>query len=144
MTIQPTDTLHVRANTLASTDSEFGGNFSITGPISETLGYVFSAGYNNWGGNARNLVDGKKANGRETLNTRAKLRWRATPDVTFTLSGNYLNGNTTVGRPFIRMFVVRQKGLTGPAPNSRRTRRNPPAPLAPQAASTSATASPTP
>jgi iron complex outermembrane receptor protein len=116
MTIQPTDTLHVRANTLGTTDSEFGGNFSITGPISETLGYVFSAGYNNWGGNVRNVVDGKKANGRETLNTRAKLRWKATPDVTFTLSGNYLNGNTTVGRPFIRMapdaLLRNQPGLT--------------------------------
>ncbi|TGX50223.1 TonB-dependent receptor [Sphingomonas gei] len=103
MTIQPTDTLHVRANTVATTDDEFGGNFSITGPISETLGYVVSAGYTNWGGNVRNVVNGEKSNGRETLNSRAKLRWKATPDLTFTLSGNYMNGNTTVGRPFIRM-----------------------------------------
>ncbi len=116
MTIQPTDTLHVRANTLATTDSEFGGNFSITGPISETLGFVLSAGYSNWGGNIRNLVNGEKANGRETLNSRGKIRWKATPDVTFTLSGNYMNGNTTVGRPFVRMasnaLLRNQPGLT--------------------------------
>ncbi len=116
MTVQPTDAFHVRANTLATTDSEFGGNVSITGPINDTLGYVLSAGYTNWGGNVRNLVDGKKANGRETLNSRGKLRWKATPDVTFTLSGNYMNGNTTVGRPFIRMapdaLLRNQPGLT--------------------------------
>ncbi len=116
MTVQPTDAFHMRANTLATTDSEFGGNVSITGPISETLGYVLSAGYTNWGGNVRNLVNDKKANGRETLNSRGKLRWKASPDVTFTLSGNYMNGNTTVGRPFIRMapgaLLRNQPGLT--------------------------------
>ncbi|MDT8758738.1 TonB-dependent receptor [Sphingomonas psychrotolerans] len=116
MTVQPTDELHVRASTIATTDSELGGNFSITGPISDTLGYVFSAGYSNWGGNVRNLVNDEKANGRETLNTRGKIRWKASPDVTFTLSGNYTNGNTTVGRPFIRMapnaLLRNQPGLT--------------------------------
>jgi iron complex outermembrane receptor protein len=103
MTVQPTDEFHLRANTLATTDSEYGGNFSVTGPFSDTLGYVLSVGYTNWGGNVRNLVTDKKANGRETLNTRGKIRWKATPDLTFTLSGNYLNGNATIGRPFIRM-----------------------------------------
>lgn len=103
MTIQPTNEFHVRASTLATTDSEYGGNFSVTGPISDTLGYVLSAGYSNWGGNVHNLANGQTVNGREALNTRGKLRWKATPDVTFTLSGNYLNGNTSVGRPFIAM-----------------------------------------
>ncbi|WP_333571419.1 TonB-dependent receptor [Sphingomonas sp.] len=116
MTTQPTNDFHVRANLLGTDDSEFGGNFSVTGPISETLGYVFSASYSNWGGNVRNVTDGKDVNGRETLSTRGKLKWKATPDVVFTASANYLNGNTTVGRPFIRMTpgaVLRvQPGLT--------------------------------
>jgi len=116
MTTQPTNDFHVRANLLGTDDSEFGGNFSVTGPISDTLGYVFSASYSNWGGNVRNVTDGKDVNGRETLSTRGKLKWKATPDVVFTASANYLNGNTTVGRPFIRMTsgaVLRvQPGLT--------------------------------
>jgi len=103
MTIQPTDELHIRGNTLATTDNEYGANVSVTGPLSDTLGYVVSLGYSDWAGNSRNLVTGNKANGRETLNTRAKLRWKATPDLTFTLSGNYLDGSTTIGRPFVRM-----------------------------------------
>ncbi len=103
MTTQPTNDFHVKANLLATDDSEYGGSFSVTGPISEALGYVFSASYSNWDGNVKNLFNGKQVNGRETLNSRGKLRWKAAPDVTFTLSGNYLNGNTTVGRPFIRL-----------------------------------------
>lgn len=103
MTVQPTDDLHVRAHALATGDRERAGGVSVTGPISDTLGYVVSASYSDWDGNVVNRANGERSNGRETLNTRAKLRWKASPDATFTLSGNYLNGNTTVGRPFIRM-----------------------------------------
>lgn len=103
ITRQPTDTFHARFNALATTDSEYGGNFSVSGPISSQLGYVVSASYSSWDGNVRNLFNGKKVNGREAFNTRGKLRWEPASNVTITLSGNYLNGNTTVGRPFIRM-----------------------------------------
>jgi iron complex outermembrane receptor protein len=100
MTVQPTDDLHMKSNFEATSDSEYTGNFSTTGPISDTLGYVVSAGYSTWDGNVKNLFDGKEVNGRDAFNSRGKLRWKATPDITFTLSGNYLNGDTTVGRPY--------------------------------------------
>ena len=103
ITRQPTDTFHARFNVMGTTDSEYGGNFSVSGPISSQLGYVLSASYSNWDGNVRNLFNDKKVNGREAFNTRGKLRWEPASNVTFTLSGNYLNGNTSVGRPFIRM-----------------------------------------
>ncbi len=103
ITRQPTDTLRVRANLLATTDSEYGGNFSVSGPISPELGYVLSASYSQWDGNVRNLFNGKKVNGRDAYNARGKLRWEPSDNVTFTLSGNYLSGHSTVGRPFIRM-----------------------------------------
>ncbi len=103
ITRQPTDTMRVRANLLATTDSEYGGNFSVSGPINPELGYVLSASYSQWDGNVRNLFNGKKVNGRDAYNARGKLRWEPSADVTFTLSGNYLNGHSTVGRPFIRM-----------------------------------------
>jgi iron complex outermembrane receptor protein len=103
ITRQPTDTFRARFNVMGTTDNEYGGNFSVSGPISSQLGYVLSASYSNWDGNVRNLFNGKKVNGREAFNTRGKLRWEPASNVTITLSGNYLNGNTTVGRPFIRM-----------------------------------------
>ncbi|GAA0735795.1 TonB-dependent receptor [Sphingomonas sp. ABOLD] len=103
MTVQPTKDFHVKANVLATDDREYGGNFSVTGPINDNLGYVVSASYSNWDGNVLNVFNNKRVNGRETLNTRAKLKWKATPDVIFTLSGNYVDGKTDFGRPFIRV-----------------------------------------
>lgn len=103
ITRQPTDTLRVRANALVTTDSEYGGNFSVSGPISPELGYVISASYSQFDGNVRNLFNGKKVNGRDAYTARAKLRWEPSDNATFTLSGNYVKGHTTVGRPFVRM-----------------------------------------
>jgi iron complex outermembrane receptor protein len=103
ITRQPTDTFKFRANALATTDSEYGGNFSVSGPMSDDLGYVLSASYSNWNGNVHNVFTNKEVNGRETFNTRGKLRWEPESNVTVTLSGNYVNGNTSVGRPFIRI-----------------------------------------
>jgi len=103
ITRNPTDVLKVRANALVTTDQEYGANFSVSGPAGNSLGYVFSASYSKWDGNVHNLFNGKKVNGREAFSTRAKLRWEPSADAKITLSLNYLNGNSTVGRPFIRM-----------------------------------------
>ncbi|WP_174291624.1 TonB-dependent receptor [Sphingomonas bacterium] len=103
ITRSPTKELRVSANAVVTTDDEHGGNFSISGPISPTLGYVVSAAYNKWDGNVRNLFDNKKDNGRESVNVRGKLRWTPTDTSSVTLSVNYVNGNTTVGRPFVNV-----------------------------------------
>lgn len=103
ITNNPTDTFKAKFNALATTDREYGGNFSLSGPISPDVGYVWSASYSKWDGNVRNLFNNKRVNGREAFTTRGKLRWKPTADVTATLSLNYVNGSTTVGRPFIRL-----------------------------------------
>lgn len=103
ITRNPTDTFSARINAMGTTDSEYGANFSISGPLSSDLGYVVSGAYSKWGGNVRNLFNGKKVNGREATNLRAKVRWEPSADAKLTLSLNYMDGNTTVGRPFIRM-----------------------------------------
>ncbi len=103
ITRNPSSTFSFRANALATTDSEYGGNFSVSGPMGQDLGYVLSASYSNWGGNVRNLFSNTEVNGREAFNTRGKIRWEPQSNISFTLSANYLNGNTSVGRPFIRI-----------------------------------------
>ncbi|HEY5758396.1 MAG TPA: TonB-dependent receptor [Steroidobacter sp.] len=101
ITRQPTDTFQGRVNAMGTTDSEYGGNFSVSGPINSELGYIVSAAYSQWDGNLKNLFNGDDVNGREAFNTRAKLKWEPSTDVALTLSANYLGGETTVGRPFI-------------------------------------------
>src|SRR6185436_19396297 len=99
----PTDTLQASVNAMGTTDDEYGGSFSVSGPISPELGYIVSAAYSQWDGNVKNLFTGDDVNGREAFNTRAKLKWEPTADVALTLSANYLGGETTVGRPFINV-----------------------------------------
>jgi len=103
ITRQPTDTFRAHFNAMGSTDDEYGGSFSLSGPISSDLGYIVSAAYSKWDGNVKNLFTGHEVNGREAFNTRGKLRWTPAEDVSLTLSANYLGGNTTVGRPFINV-----------------------------------------
>ncbi len=62
-------------------------NFSVSGPINEQLGFVVSAAYNDWDGNIRNLFNGKRVNGRETLNLRGKIRWEPTDTAALTILG---------------------------------------------------------
>ncbi|MEI6418335.1 MAG: TonB-dependent receptor [Sphingomonadales bacterium] len=102
ITRKPTDSFQFRANALATTDSEYGGNFSVSGPINDKFGYIVSASYSNWDGNVRNLFNNQKVNGRENFDLRGKLAYTPSADVSFVLSGNFISGNTTVGRPFIR------------------------------------------
>ena len=103
ITRQPTDTFQARVNAMGTNDSEYGGNFRLSGPIGSDLGYVFSAAYSNWDGNVKNRFSGDDVNGRDAFNTRGKLKWDPATGVSLTLSANYLNGKTTVGRPFIRV-----------------------------------------
>ncbi|NIJ06722.1 iron complex outermembrane receptor protein [Sphingomonas vulcanisoli] len=103
ITQDPTSTFHAKANALATSDREYGGNVSLSGPMGEDLGYVVSGSYSNWDGNVKNLFNGKRVNGHEAGNFRGKIRWTPDANLKITLSGNYLNGNTTVGRPFTHM-----------------------------------------
>jgi len=101
ITRQPTDTFRAHLSAMGSTDDEYGGNFSFSGPINSELGYIVSAAYSKWDGNVKNLFNGQEVNGRDAFNTRGKLRWEPAEAVSLTLSANYLGGSTTVGRPFI-------------------------------------------
>jgi iron complex outermembrane recepter protein len=103
ITRNPTDEFQGRVNAIVTTDEEYGGNFSFSGPVTPTLGAIVSGSYSFFDGNVTNRFDGKEVNGRDVVTTRAKLRWEPTPDTAITLSGNYLYGKTDVGRPFIRL-----------------------------------------
>jgi len=103
ITQQPSDSFEANFSAMGTDDDEYGGNFSLSGPINSDLSYLVSASYSQWDGNLTNLYNGKDANGREALSSRAKLRWEPTEAASLTLSANYVDGETTVGRPFITM-----------------------------------------
>lgn len=103
ITRAPTESLRIQGNAVVTSDRERGVNASVAGPITDTLGYVVSAGYNYFAGNVRNLFLDKRSNGAESINLRGKLRWEPSYRTTITLSANYVDGKSTIGRPFVRL-----------------------------------------
>ena len=103
VTKDPTKTFTGTINAIGTTDEEYGVNFTVAGPISDTLGYRVSGSYSFFDGNIRNLVRGDEVNGREVFTTRVKLLWEPVDDLRVMLTANYLDGKTDFGQPMIRL-----------------------------------------
>lgn len=99
----PTGTLTAKVSAFGTTDSEYGGNAVISGPLTDTLGFRTTANYDKFDGNVRNLATGDKVNGRRIFSTRNKLTWEPASGFSSTLGIDYIDGRTTIGRPFIRV-----------------------------------------
>ncbi|HUD29934.1 MAG TPA: TonB-dependent receptor [Novosphingobium sp.] len=112
----PSDTFEAKVNGKVTTDQEYNGSFSVSGPISDTLGYILSGSYSSWDGNVRNVTLNKDVASREAVTVRGKLRWEPTTDIAITLAGNYNDGSTHSGLPFVRMdptsLLLNTPGLT--------------------------------
>ncbi|WP_304217081.1 TonB-dependent receptor [Phenylobacterium aquaticum] len=99
----PTPELSGGLNVLATTDDEYSVGGTLSGPITDKLAYRISANYDKFEGNVRNVLNGKKAGGRDSAAVHGKLAWTPLDTVKVTLGWNYVNGGTTVGRPFIAL-----------------------------------------
>ena len=103
VTFGPTESFEGNVHVLAASDEEFVGGIGLSGPIGETLGYRFSAQHTTYEGNVENAFDGENTNGRESTTVNGKLVWSPSENFTATLAANYIDGETTVGRPFVRL-----------------------------------------
>ena len=103
VTAGPTKTLAGSINAMATTDDEYVLGGSISGPIGDQFGFRLTGNYDNFDGNVHNVFSGAKAGGREVADVRGKLVWNPTQAFTATLGASYLEGDTTVGRPFIAL-----------------------------------------
>lgn len=99
----PTATFSGTLNALATTDDEYQIGGALSGPITENLLFRLAANYDDFAGNARNVFNGDKASGREFVSLHGKLVWTPTDRLTISGGWNYVDGETTVGRPFIRL-----------------------------------------
>ena len=103
VTRAPSKDLSIDVHGIATTDEEFGGGVSVSGPLGADVGARVTASYTDFAGNVKNLANGDDLNGRKVFTTRGKLVWNSPAGVDVTLSANYEKGSTTVGRPFIRL-----------------------------------------
>ncbi len=97
----PSRTTSVNVGALVTNDREHGFNAIVSGPLADNLGFRVSTNYDNFDGNVHNLYNGSMVNGSETFSTRAKLAWDPTTHLNVVLAADYIDGNTSVGRPFI-------------------------------------------
>ena len=114
----PTKELSGRIMGLVTTDEEYQIQGALAGPITPNLGFRVSGNYDKFQGNIRNLFNGDKINGREITSVRGKLVWDPTDSLNLTAQIGYIDGHTTIGRPFIRVSpAARLRGVAayGPA-----------------------------
>ena len=113
----PTSTLTGRVAALATSDDEYGWNIAGAGPITDTLGFRASGNFDKFRGNVRNVFNGDKVSGYETLSLKGKLVWDPTSTLNLTAQVGYIDGQTTIGRPFIRVSPnARLRGVAANTP----------------------------
>lgn len=113
----PTKTLTGRVAALATTDDEYGWTMAAAGPITDRLGFRASGNFDKFRGNVTNLFNGDKVNGYETLSLKGKLVWDPTSTLNLTAQVGYIDGQTTIGRPFIRVSPnARLRGVAANTP----------------------------
>jgi len=103
VTPRPSDTLTAKVTALGTTDLERQFNAVISGPITPSLGFRSANNYDEYDGNITNVLNGDKVNGRRIISTRNKLQWDPTAALSVIAGIDYINGRTTIGRPFIRV-----------------------------------------
>jgi iron complex outermembrane receptor protein len=112
-TRDPSAKFSVLANVLATDDEEYRGAVSLSGPITDILGYRLSASRSEYAGNVTNLYDGSKINGRDETSVRGKLVWRPNDDLSVTVGASYLQGVATSNASLLRMSpAARLRGNT--------------------------------
>jgi iron complex outermembrane receptor protein len=70
-------------------DDEYRAGLTLSGPVTDSLGYRFSAIGNDVDGYTRNYYDGRDLNGKEEWSVRGKLLWRPTEELDLKWTGDY-------------------------------------------------------
>lgn len=89
ITKDPTPELSGTAAATAIEDNEYRLDGSVSGPITDTLGYRLTASGVDNDGYAKNFYNGDKINSAQSYNVRGKLLWQANEDLEFMLAGDY-------------------------------------------------------
>jgi iron complex outermembrane receptor protein len=117
VTQAPTSTLTGRIGGVVTTDREYAVNGAISGPLTDTLGFRLNGNYDKFDGNVHNLTTGDRVNGFRTLSLKGKVVWDPTTNLNIAVSGGYIDGTTTIGRPFIRLSdSARLRGVAANTP----------------------------
>ena len=75
-TVGPSDTFTAHADVMGTSDDEETVQASVSGPVSDTLKYRITAGYNDYKGNLHNLTTGSWLDGQQDQTLRGNIQWQ--------------------------------------------------------------------
>lgn len=102
VTPAPSREFSAKVTALGTSDSERQVNAVISGPLGGGISYRSANNYDEFDGNVRNVATGDDVNGRRILSTRNRLVFDSGAGLNVTAGIDYIDGRTTIGRPFIR------------------------------------------
>ncbi|MBK6740788.1 MAG: TonB-dependent receptor [Haliea sp.] len=102
ITQNPTDEFEAKVNATAIQDAEYQLGGTVSGPLSDTLGYRVTAFGSDMNGYIKNLYDGDELNGGKDWSSRAKLRWLPTESLELEYTGDYSDQNCDCNAMTIR------------------------------------------
>lgn len=103
VTQDPTRDFEVGIGGRVTTDDEIRGSLSLSGPISDTLGFRLNGYVIDREGPYTNLADGKQLGGEESWGVRGKLRFEPTADFDATIIADISERETSSSSPFIAL-----------------------------------------
>jgi iron complex outermembrane receptor protein len=89
VTKDPSSTPSASAQFTATTDSDFKGEATLSGPINDRVGFRISAYDDHYDGNVRNLTDGHLLNDHTNYGVRVKLKAEVTDKLTATFGASF-------------------------------------------------------
>ena len=102
VTKRPTEEFEATGEVSIAEGDEYGFRGSVSGPLSETVGYRLSGNYRTIGSFIDNkLVGGDEANEREHWGLRGKLEWQPTDRLNILLSADYNEENDDCCQPAV-------------------------------------------
>jgi iron complex outermembrane receptor protein len=114
----PTDQFTSMINLSATTDEEYRGSASISGPLGEKLAYRITGSHSDFKGNVDNIATGRTVNGNRDSTVRGKLVWDPIEPLKLTLGLNYSNGESTAVSPIDAIAPnALLRGTAGLTPN---------------------------
>ncbi len=100
----PSSTFTAYGDLKVTNDHEQRVSMSVSGPVSDTLGFRLSAAERSWDGNVENLATHSKIDGDRSASIRGKLEWKPTGnfDATFTAHFNK-DDATCCAQPLVQL-----------------------------------------
>jgi len=95
VTRAPTREWTGKASALITDDQEKRGNFTVSGPLSNTVRMRLTIADSDYHGNVTNLTTGQKINGSSGFTASAKLEWTPTDSLTLSLAPRFNRNQST-------------------------------------------------